>query len=755
DKLHIRANQVWYEHLTFQLPSKNYPAFVNWDAWSPIWTDNLSEPYDRLDPPLPATAGYTYWLIPVESRGKCSISQMPSESNNFEMIVLLDDGTPGGQDWYEFKLIWAQVSPDGTTTPSPIPTPSPTHGIQAPVLGPFGEMILDSGPVLGVAYSPDGKIVATCGGPGTFLWDADTGEFLRSFPGHGGTVYSVAFSPDGSKLLTGSNDRTAKLWDMETGALIRTFSGHTWSIYSVAFLPGGRGILTGSGDKTAGLWNTETGHEIFALSGHTGYVYSVASVPNAMEVLTGSRDSTARSWDAEIGQQIKTFQGHSDWVLSVACSPDGTQMITGSYDRTARLWDINGGMYIRSFGEQTDPVNSVAFSPDGTELLTASGNEAHLWNVETGTQIRTFSGHTSWVSSLAFSPDGMKVLTGSGDGTTRIWDIALPSPTPTPTPTEITNITFNESSPGEAGFFSTAAAGMEFANIHFGEVPSGEGTDGQGMTVNARPGEGTLSIQITPISVGPGPKLFSVNVMADAPGASAALAILNSPMGADMGFTQASGPDVPVGEWGRLVLIYDPPNDAVHVGVQVALNETAQSNVNVYYDNLTIRELPELTCEPVILDASGSFDPGSENIFTNVNQDRGNVVLLPALEGGRNVLLAIDENSDAANVGIFASQLQGGFPHILRASVEGNRLSGSGGVVALVMTNGYGNVGTFVGGDRLPAIGNDPMTITIGGGFVTENPSFPIINVVQNGSTGTASAILVDNLEVKRITGGL
>jgi hypothetical protein len=138
-----------------------------------------------------------------------------------------------------------------------------------------------------------------------------------------------------------------------------------------------------------------------------------------------------------------------------------------------------------------------------------------------------------------------------------------------------------------------------------------------------------------------------------------------------------------------------------------------------------------------------------------VNQNRGSVAFLADTPNGKQVSLSIQPADDAANVGIFATQLQGRFPHILRASVGANRLSGTGGVVALVMTNGYGNVGAFVSGDKLPALGDTPMKIMVGGGFLAENASFPIINVVQNGSTGSASAIIVDNLEVERVTRGL
>ncbi len=199
--------------------------------------------------------------------------------------------------------------------------------------------------------------------------------------------------------------------------------------------------------------------------------------------------------------------------------------------------------------------------------------------------------------------------------------------------------------------------------------------------------------------------------------------------------------------WGRLVLVYDPPNDSVHLGLQVAARQAGA----VYFDNATIQQMPNLQSEPVDLDVAGSFDAGTQGILQNVNGDTGTVDY--ATRPGE-VVLSITGTDNAANIGILASSLQGSFPHLLQASVDARLLSGSGGTTALVMTNGNGNVGVFFYNSGLPGIDQPPATITVAGSFETENPALPVLCVVQNGGPGVTSQLAVDNLEVRRLTGG-
>ena len=160
------------------------------------------------------------------------------------------------------------------------------------------------------------------------------------FTGHEGQVSAVAFSPDGRRILTGSDDKTARLWDAETGKTLKVLSGHKGWVTSVAFSPDGRRILTGSIDKSARLWDAETGKALKAFSGHESNVLAVAFSPDGKRILTGYYDSTARLWDADTGQALRVFSGHEDWVTSVAFSPDGLRILTGSADKTARLWAL-------------------------------------------------------------------------------------------------------------------------------------------------------------------------------------------------------------------------------------------------------------------------------------------------------------------------------------------------------------------------------------------------------------------------------
>ncbi|MBI4701559.1 MAG: pentapeptide repeat-containing protein [Deltaproteobacteria bacterium] len=286
------------------------------------------------------------------------------------------------------------------------------------------------GLVLGVAFSADGTLVVTGASDDTArLWDAHSGRELRRLEGHGDWVRSVAFSPDGTLVLTGSDDRTARLWDAASGRELRRLEGHGGAVLSVAISPDGALVLTGSDDRTARLWDAKSGRELRRLEGHGGRGLSVAFSADGTLALTGSDDGTARLWDAASGRELRRLEGHGDWVRSVAFSPDGALVLTGSDDHTARLWDAASGRELRRLEGHGDWVLSVAFSADGTLVLTGSGDHtARLWDVKSGRELRRLEGHGGQVLSVALPPDGRLILTGSDDGTARLWDAASGAP---------------------------------------------------------------------------------------------------------------------------------------------------------------------------------------------------------------------------------------------------------------------------------------------------------------------------------------
>jgi WD40 repeat protein len=328
--------------------------------------------------------------------------------------------------------------------------------------------------VLGVAFSPDDKRLASASGDQTVkVWDAQTGQEELSLKGHTGAVQGVCFSPDGKRLASagGAYDKgEVKVWDAERGQEVLTLRGHTGFVRCVCWSPDGKRLASAGGKSNVGevkvwdagrgqevlalrhtsdivgvswspdgkrlasttwngamVWDAERGQQVLALQGHTAGVHSVSWSPDGKRLASAGGDigkpGEVKVWDAERGQQVLALQGHGDWVNSVSWSPDGKRLATASRDQTVKVWDAQTGRETLSLRGHTLEVFCVSWSPDGKRLASASRDRTvRVWEAEQRQEALLLLGHTQQVLGVCWSPDGKRLASASVDQTVRVWE---------------------------------------------------------------------------------------------------------------------------------------------------------------------------------------------------------------------------------------------------------------------------------------------------------------------------------------------
>jgi WD40 repeat protein len=267
--------------------------------------------------------------------------------------------------------------------------------------------------IYSLAFSPDGSQVLSSSEDGTArLWDPETGAMTTVLRGHALKVYYAAFAPDGKRVVTASADGTVRQWDPKTGKEVEPpFEGHTGEVFRAVYSPDGQWIASGGTDRTVRLWRATRRQGAVVLHGHTAYVNGLAFSADGRRLASMDENRTVRLWEKDLQISLPVLRGHGSYIYPVAFSPDGQWIASGSWDRTIRLWDaVTGEPCARPL---THPgyLRSVAFSPDSAWLVSAYDDEdtLYVWNVGTGRLQRKIKAPGKRVGAVAFSPDGARI----------------------------------------------------------------------------------------------------------------------------------------------------------------------------------------------------------------------------------------------------------------------------------------------------------------------------------------------------------
>ena len=288
------------------------------------------------------------------------------------------------------------------------------------------------GSVLGATFAPDGDSIATTNLDGTLmLWEAGGDQPAATLEAEGRgalDLWSPSFDPDGERIVAGVGNGTVQIWDVETGEVLAAFDGHDLRVVGAEFSPNGSQVVSGSQERrdAARVWDSETGEEIASFGGHEDWVFDVSWSPDGGRIVSAGAEGTARVWDPATGEESLVLEGHRDFVRTASFSPDGQKIITGGEDRTARIWDAETGQELQILRGHTDSVLSATFSPDGETVATAGPDRTvRIWNADDGELFDVLKGHDDWIGQVAFSPDGSELVTASYDDTASIMTCAL------------------------------------------------------------------------------------------------------------------------------------------------------------------------------------------------------------------------------------------------------------------------------------------------------------------------------------------
>jgi WD40 repeat protein len=283
-------------------------------------------------------------------------------------------------------------------------------------------------PIAALAFDRDGKRLAAGSYGQVVVWDMDNAGPIKLLTNVLGAVNDLKFSPDGSLLAVAGGQPSAKgdlrIYRVSDWTLLGTLRGHDDVIFSIAFSPDGKRLVSASFDHTLRLWDVDTQRAVRTYPHHSDFVYSVAFAPGGKQIVSASKDRTVQLFDADTGKSVYTFSGMEQDVMAVAVRPDGKRVVSSGFESGIWWWDAQSGEKVKVQAGHGVAVHELCFSKDGKRLVSAGADRtARTWDGATGAALKTIVVGSS-VYAVAISPGGKTIATGSFDGLVRLWDEA-------------------------------------------------------------------------------------------------------------------------------------------------------------------------------------------------------------------------------------------------------------------------------------------------------------------------------------------
>jgi hypothetical protein len=281
-------------------------------------------------------------------------------------------------------------------------------------------------PVTALAFSPDGKTLASSGYHEILVWNVETGELVNRIGNIAERTYDIDFSPDGERVAVAAGTPgqigEAKIFNVADGALLADLVRTADSVFAIAFSPDGSRLAIGCADRSIRVYDSGSYQQQVLIEDHADWVTDIAWSNDGTKLASASRDKTSKVFDAVKGDSLVTFNSHGNTVSGVTFTPDNNQVVTAGADKQIRIWNVSDAKQARNIGGFGDEVFRLVATAEGDVFSVSADKNARRHTIADGKAVKTFSGHADWIYSLARHAVSKRIATGSYDGEIRIWN---------------------------------------------------------------------------------------------------------------------------------------------------------------------------------------------------------------------------------------------------------------------------------------------------------------------------------------------